>query len=136
MIVKKVARYELLTRMKPVLVLNNDTGKYELQSEISGTHIQYVDVVFDDDTGEIIGTPQTGKALPVEQAAGEKHLADGTVLPVFALDDLLNAAQEDALRTASERTKERDAARAERDAANNKIAALEAKQNAGNSPND
>ena len=117
-IVKQEIEYEFLTRWAHQLTLVN--GKYELTKSISGSHVQKVTVIFDDETGEIIQAV-TGKAHPVKDVVG---VAGGDDVEVFAISDLLTTIQSDAIGSAqaekgkAERMQaERDTARAERDKA-------------------
>ena len=92
-IVKQEIEYEFLTRWAHQLTLVN--GKYELTKSISGSQVQKVIVIFDDETGEIIQAV-TGKAHPVKDVAG---VAGGDDIEVFAIDDLLTKIQSDAIGT-------------------------------------
>ena len=85
--------YELLVRWGTDVkaVLNRDTGKYELQSGHVGQHVAYMDVVFDDETGEIINIKQDN-AVPVSDVVDNPGKQ-------FPLSDVLNDVQQNALKT-------------------------------------
>ena len=111
-IVKQEIEYEFLTRWAHQLTLVD--GKYELTKSISGSQVQKVTVIFDDETGDIVQAV-TGRAHPVKDVVG---VAGGDDVEVFAIGDLLTTVQADALGTALMEKGKAERLEVERDAAN------------------
>jgi len=122
---KQQIPYELLVRWGTNVrtVLNPQTGKYELRSGHVGQHVAYCEVIFDDESG-VIETVKQGAAKPVKESGD------------FPLSDILNEAQQNALRVVEDKEAERQAAIAEAETERNARRVAEAERDAAISERD